>query len=231
MSSFLFIILLIITITTSVLLIIRFSRRQPQQSEGIFSPTLIGVKSDGITFDIMLNNCRELGFKIDEVSGRQNNSINCAELVYKISKELGYNESDALLSFAIALVYDAGLLSVPPELFLKDHLNSSEVTEIQQHVLNGGEYLDFVPDSMKEQFVTVIRNHHENMDGTGYPKGIRGEELNYLSRCIRVVDSYLSQVSNRTYRDITDSNDALKHLKSEITKYDPVIINALERVI
>lgn len=231
MSSLIFFLLLVFTIISSTLLIIRFTKRQPQPNEGTFSPTLIGVKSDNITFDIMLNNCRELGFRIDEISGRQNNSINCAELVYKISKELGYNESDALLSFAIALVYDAGLLSVPPELLLKEHLNSSELTEIQQHVLNGGEYLDFIPENMKEQFITVIRNHHENMDGSGYPKGVRGDELNYLSRCIRVVDSYLSQVSNRRYKDITDSNEALKHLKSEITKYDPVIINALERVI
>ncbi len=174
--------------------------------------------------------CQKLGERIDEYTDRPNNSKNISELVYKVSLALGLDSSVASLYFCISLVYDAGFLDLPEDLFRIEILNAKEKKLIKTHVLRGMGYYDFVPEECKELFTLASMLHHENINGTGYPEGLRGESIPQIARILHVVESYVSLVSHRRYHPLRDKISAVKELRMQPGIYDMDIIDALESV-
>ncbi|MFN3396544.1 MAG: HD-GYP domain-containing protein, partial [Thermodesulfovibrionales bacterium] len=83
-----------------------------------------------------------------------------------------------------------------------------------------------------EDVKKAIIHHHERFDGTGYPEGLKGEEIPLVSRVLSVVDSFNAMVSDRPYRDKLSPVDALQEIKRQSgTFYDPKIVNALTMII
>ena len=69
-------------------------------------------------------------------------------------------------------------------------------------------------------------HHHENWDGSGYPHGLKGEEIPYLSRVLAILDAYSALTSNRPYRKAMTHEEAINELKkARLTKYDPQILD------
>ena len=110
-------------------------------------------------------------------------------------------------------------------------LTMKERQKIREHVQNAAEYFDFVPDQIKTIFLQAAEFHHENMDGKGYIAGLSGAKIPFIARVIRVCESYISLTSKRAYREIMDSDAAVKEMKSKAGIYDPKIIDLLEKVI
>ena len=73
--------------------------------------------------------------------------------------------------------------------------------------------------------------HHENMDGTGYPNGLKGDDIPQVARLIRVAESYVSLSSKRSYRGAMDKESALDALKAQDGIYDPEVLDALDKIV
>ena len=117
--------------------------------------------------------CEEIGTKIDQITNRKNNSKNVSELVYKLSMQLGLSQGNAMLNFCAAMIYDAGFLGVDPSIWEAETLSDEQKEEMHNHVNIAEKYLDFVPKKYWEVFDDASKKHHENMDGSGYPNGLK----------------------------------------------------------
>ena len=200
-------------------------------------PSIPKVEDKDITEDLraelreLATDCEEKGITIDKHTARKNNSRKIAELVFKIAKEMELGEYYSMLYFCAAMVYDIGLLDNKAELFESGELTAEQRAEIQNHVHTGIDRLDFVLEKFRPIFVDAVCMHHENINGSGYPDGIKNKRIPDVARMIHVVEAYIAMTSKRTYHAIVDSETALETLKNAPDKYDQDVVTILEDVI
>lgn len=175
--------------------------------------------------------CEDIGQAIDVASNRKNNSKNVSELVYKLSMHLGVPQGMAMLNFCAAMVYDAGFLGLDSELLTSTSLTDEQKAAMKEHVKLAEKHLDFVPKKYWSVFEDAALKHHENMDGSGYPNGLKGDEIPQIARLIRVVETYVSMSSRRSYRDAMDKETAIAKLREQPEFYDPEVVNALDAIV
>lgn len=175
--------------------------------------------------------CEEIGQKIDSATGRKNNSKNVSEIVYKLSIQLGLPQGLAMLNFCAAMIYDAGFLGIDPDLLSSTTLSDEEKEAMKEHVNLAEKYLSFVPKKYWSVFEDAAMKHHENIDGTGYPKGLKGEEIPQIARLIRVAESYVSLSSRRSYRGAMDKESAVAALREQENLYDKDVVDVLEQIV
>jgi len=175
--------------------------------------------------------CEEIGQQIDNVTGRKNNSKNVSELVYKLSIQLGLPQGMAMLNFCAAMIYDAGFLAIDPDLLVATQLTEEEKQAMKEHVNLAEKHLEFVPKKYWSVFEDAAMKHHENIDGTGYPQGLKGEEIPQIARLIRVAESYVSLSSKRSYRGAMDKETAVNTLKEQPGLYDLEVVEALDKLV
>ncbi|OJF76395.1 MAG: hypothetical protein BKP49_07965 [Treponema sp. CETP13] len=175
--------------------------------------------------------CERLGAEIDFSTGRKNNSKNVSELVYKLACAQGMNPGKAKIYFCAAMVYDAGFLAIDQDLLQANELNEKQKYEIRSHVQKGVEKLDFVPQRYKQIFIDAATKHHENLDGSGYPEGIKGDEIPMIARLIHIAEMFTSLISRRNYRGILDKESAVTELRSEGKAVDQTIVDLLDSII
>lgn len=175
--------------------------------------------------------CEEIGQQIDYSTGRKNNSKNVSELVYKLSIQLGLPQGMAMLNFCAAMIYDAGFLGIDPDLLAATSLTNEEKEAMKEHVNLAEKHLDFVPKKYWSVFEDAAMKHHENIDGSGYPNGLKGDEIPQIARLIRVAESYVSLSSKRSYRDAMDKESAVATLKEQPQFYDLEVVEALDKIV
>ena len=175
--------------------------------------------------------CEEIGTQIDQVTNRKNNSKNVSELVYKLSMQLGLSKGNAMLNFCAAMIYDAGFLGVNPELWSAEKLTDAQKEEMRSHVDIAEKYLDFVPKKYWEVFDDASKKHHENMDGSGYPHGLKGDEIPQIARLIRVAETYVAMSSRRNYRQALDKETAIEKLREQPECYDTAVVDVLDQIV
>ncbi len=175
--------------------------------------------------------CEEIGQQIDNVTGRKNNSKNVSELVYKLSIQLGLPQGMAMLNFCASMIYDAGFLAIDPDLLVATQLIEEEKKAMKEHVNLAEKHLEFVPKKYWSVFEDAATKHHENIDGTGYPHGLSGDEIPQIARLIRVAESYVSLSSKRAYRDAMDKETAVNTLKEQPGIYDTEVVDALDKIV
>jgi putative nucleotidyltransferase with HDIG domain len=147
-----------------------------------------------------------------------------------LAKELGI--SDPLLMKAIeaaALLHDTGKIAVPEHILNKPgKLTEAEYAKMKLHAPIGAEILSAI--DFPYPVVPIVRHHHENWDGTGYPDGIKGEAIPIGARILSVVDCYDALTSDRPYRRAMTDAEALEILRERRgTMYDPAIVDAFMR--
>jgi HD-GYP domain-containing protein (c-di-GMP phosphodiesterase class II) len=129
------------------------------------------------------------------------------------------------------LLHDIGKLSVPLEILRKPGpLDDREFAEIRRHPEAGRlllEELGGFPETVRR----LVSDHHERLDGTGYPRGLHAAELPIETRILAVCDVYDALVSDRVYRAAWTPERALALLHAERAAYDPLVVQALERVV
>jgi putative nucleotidyltransferase with HDIG domain len=130
------------------------------------------------------------------------------------------------------LLHDVGKLSVPLGILQKPGpLDDAEFAEIRRHPEAGRKLLDEL-GGFPETVRRLVSDHHERLDGTGYPHGLKGDELPIETRILAVCDVYDALVSDRVYRAAWTPERALGLLQEEAgTGYDPAVVKALERVV
>lgn len=175
--------------------------------------------------------CEELGSQIDQISKRKNNSKNVSELVFKLSTNLGLNQNTSMMYFCSAMVYDIGFLSMPDELLNAEDLTDEQRQQLRDHLVTCDDKFDFVPEKYRQIFIDASKYHNENMDGSGYPKGLEGTLIPQIARLIHVAESYNALVSRRSYRMSRDKESAIEEMKSKPGLYDPDVVAVLDAIV
>ncbi|OHD62708.1 MAG: hypothetical protein A2176_12800 [Spirochaetes bacterium RBG_13_51_14] len=123
------------------------------------------------------------------------------------------------------LLIDAGMVKLPVYIIHKQsNLTDQEFNQIKTHPLLGYRALkDF--GKIKENSAIISLQHHEQFDGKGYPRGLRGNDIDEFARIAAIADSYEAQISNRSYRKKVYFYHAMRNLLSSgINNFDPVIL-------
>jgi putative nucleotidyltransferase with HDIG domain len=143
-----------------------------------------------------------------------------------LARELGVTDADALKAIeAGALLHDTGKIAVPEHILNKPgRLTPSEFEKMKRHAPIGAEILSHI--GFPYPVVPIVRHHHENWDGTGYPDRISAEAIPIGARILSVVDCFDALTSDRPYRKRMTDADALKILvERRETMYDPKIVD------
>ncbi len=145
-------------------------------------------------------------------------------------EKLGAREEERRIGTYISILYDMGLMTIDERVLKKNKLLPSEERILKIHPFTTISLLDDFEYS--EEVKKAILHHHERYDGTGYPDGLKGEEIPFLSRVLAVVDSYCAMISDRPYREAYSDDKALEELKKGAgTLYDPHIVEVFEKMI
>lgn len=148
----------------------------------------------------------------------------------RLGYELGLNK-EALRNLELgALLHDIGKIGVPDAILRKPApLNEDEWYKMRLHPIHGQRILRNIP--FLEGAAQIVAQHHEKWDGTGYPLGLRGKEIEIGARIFAVVDAFDAMISNRVYRRGRSYEDALAELeKFAGTQFDPEIVEAFKNV-
>jgi putative nucleotidyltransferase with HDIG domain len=148
-----------------------------------------------------------------------------------IAERLGLPEEQRQLAHQCGLVHDIGKIGLPAGLLEKPGaLTLEERRQMQEHSAIGERILAKVEDYA--EIANIVRHHHERMDGMGYPDGVAGEEIPFLSRIIAVADAYNAMTSDRPYRDAMPSRVARMRLAQGVEgQFDTAIVAAFEAIL
>jgi HD-GYP domain-containing protein (c-di-GMP phosphodiesterase class II) len=154
-----------------------------------------------------------------------------AELCDGIVRELKLQGPSAELIRTAARVFDIGKIGIPDRILLKEETWSEEEEAIMRtHAERGAELLARYPDFTPG--VDIVRHHHEQWNGSGYPDGLRGEEIPLGSRIIAVADSFDAMTSERPHRRAMSAKRAAATLRQGSgEQWDPQIVDAFLRSI
>jgi len=143
--------------------------------------------------------------------------------------DLGTEQED--LAYLCGLVHDIGKIGLPAGLLEKPGaLTLEERKEMQRHSEIGERILANV--ETYEEIASVVRHHHERVDGQGYPDGLAGLEIPFLSRVIAVADAYNAMTSDRPYREAMPSRVARLRLAQAVeTQFDTAVVAAFEAIL
>ena len=142
-----------------------------------------------------------------------------------IGKKLDFKTSDLDELVLVANVHDIGKIGISEEILLKPGKLTDEEFEIMKTHSEKG-YRIINASSELHNVAKCVLTHHEKWDGSGYPLGLKGEEIPLISRIISVVDSYDVMTHNRIYKKAMSKEEAMKELKKcSGTQFDPHIVN------
>ncbi len=146
----------------------------------------------------------------------------------EIGKEMGLSAVDLEALRAAALLHDIGKLAVPEHIINKPgRLSPEEFEKMKIHPVVGGEILERV--NFPYPVVPIVRAHHEKWDGTGYPDGLRGEQIPIGARILTVVDCLDALTSDRQYRRGIPLDEAMREVVSQAGKqFDPQVVDILQ---
>lgn len=134
-------------------------------------------------------------------------------------------------AYLCGLVHDIGKIGLPPGLLEKPGaLTLEERRQMQEHSAIGERILAHVGEY--SEIATIVRHHHERIDGEGYPDGLVNDDIPLVSRIIAVADAYNAMTSNRPYRDAMPSRVARLRLAQAIDgQFDTAVVAAFEAIL
>lgn len=149
----------------------------------------------------------------------------------RLARELRLPEDDVEPIWFAGKLHDLGLSLLRAELeAMPDTMLDAQEALVLQHSAAGAEAIARVPGMSR--VAAYVRGHHENYDGSGYPDGLRGEDIPLGARIVRVVDAYDSLRSPRLHRFAYDEEGAMARLRARSgTGYDPRLASAFERLV
>lgn len=153
------------------------------------------------------------------------------EYAISIAKEMGVEGRSVEILRTAGLLHDIGKIGTYDIILDKpDRLTDAEFALVRRHPVKGEEILK--PIKGFEDVFPLIRSHHEKFDGTGYPEGLKGDEIPLLARILCVADSYDAMTSDRPYRPALGREYAIEELKRcSGTHFDPKVVDAFLRVL
>src|SRR5713101_4493882 len=149
----------------------------------------------------------------------------------RLGEHLGLSEDQLIALRRAGIVHDVGKIAVPDAILLKPgSLTADEWKLIREHPVVGERIC--APLKSFRFVLPIIRHHHEKFDGSGYPDGLRGENIPVTARVLQVVDVYDALTTIRPYKPAFSITDALQTMKLEVAKgwWDPHIFDQFEQL-
>jgi putative nucleotidyltransferase with HDIG domain len=141
----------------------------------------------------------------------QDHSINVADHVEAIHRELGTPSGEIRRRYLAALLHDIGKTAIPLEVLGKPSaLTPDEFELIKSHPAMGADVVAAI-EELRDLRAEIL-HHHERIDGTGYPAGLAGDDIPFAARVLAVADTYDAMTSDRVYRSARGRIDAIEEL-------------------
>jgi len=154
-----------------------------------------------------------------------------SDLAAAIARELGMDQETVFAVSTAGMLHDVGKIAIPDLLLQKaGTLTANEWALIKQHPELGAQILEVSP--YLHHLIPAVGHHHENWDGTGYPDGLKGENIPLAARIIRVTEAYWAMMTTRSYQAQRSTLSARSELlRCSGTHFDPDIVQAAIRVL
>lgn len=181
-------------------------------------------RSNRLTVEMMLVLSKTVDMKDHYTDGH---SRRVAALCAEIGRRLGKTIREQVELYEIGLLHDIGKIGVNETILRKNtRLTDDEFTEIKQHTIKGYEILQEIKDMPK--LCEGARWHHERFDGTGYPDGLKGEEIPEAARITCIADCYDAMTSTRTYSVPKEQTQVRSEIvRCQGTWFDPRIADVM----
>jgi two-component system, cell cycle response regulator len=179
----------------------------------------------------VLNFVQSLVDYVDESYGAVDHGSEAARLTGLVADEMGLAASERWLACAGARLHDIGKLAVP-EVILAKHgeLDLAEWQAVRRHPEVGAQILALAPGL--REVAEVVRQHHERHDGTGYPRGLSGEQICVEARIVAVCDTWVAMRSDRPHRRSRTEAEAMSELRRVAgSQFDPQVVAAFLTVL
>lgn len=151
-------------------------------------------------------------------------SYNVHYLAEQMGMALGYKGERFLRLLLAAQYHDIGKIKVDTDILQKaGKLTDEEYEAMKEHAVLGK---DLIVENFSEDLYQIISQHHERLDGSGYPLGLKGDEIQEEAKIIGICDSYDAMVSDRVYKKGKSKSEAIAEL-NELAgiKYDPYLVD------
>ncbi|WP_372998277.1 HD domain-containing phosphohydrolase [Sulfurimonas sp.] len=147
-----------------------------------------------------------------------------------IAEEMGLSPEECIMIYESGILHDIGKIITPDAILLKpNQLTDNEYSLIKDHVTAGYNILHEIP--MYHELAGIVHAHHEHCDGSGYPKGLKGDEIPLASRIMAVADAFDAMTTRRVYKAKKSVAQAIEELEkySDIW-YDPKVIESAKKI-
>jgi len=190
------------------------------------SMTLLSKSRNSLHIFDMLHNMHET----DDITYAH--SINVSLLCVIIGQWVGFPKKDLDVLCVGGLLHDVGKLLIPDSIMYKEgKLTSNEFEIIKTHTLRGYDLL--TSKNLDERIAKIALMHHERFDGSGYPQGLKVNDIEDFAKIVSIADVYDAMTATRCYRDALCPFEAIRIFEDEgLQKYDPkFIMTFLENVV
>ena len=149
----------------------------------------------------------------------------------EISRKMGWDDQRVQGLFLAGLVHDIGKIAIPAEILTKpSKLTEIEATLMRQHPNTGYEILKDIPSTWP--LAKAVQQHHERLDGSGYPNGLKGDQIIPEALILAVADTLESMSSHRPYRPGLGIDKTLEYINQESGKtFDATIVNVVSELV
>jgi putative two-component system response regulator len=155
-----------------------------------------------------------------------------AEYSARLGEQMGLPDDQITALRRAGIVHDVGKIVVPDAILLKPgRLTPEEWAIIREHPVVGERIC--APLKSFRYVLPIIRHHHEKLDGSGYPDGLRGDAIPITARVLQIVDVYDALTTDRPYKKAFSITEALQTMKEEVGRgwWDPQIFDQFERLV
>jgi putative nucleotidyltransferase with HDIG domain len=161
----------------------------------------------------------------------EGHSLRVSNLTAKLGKALNFSHEQLKVLERGSLLHDIGKIGISDVILHKPGpLSEKEWVVMRRHPDIGAKIVEGIP--FLEDTIPLIRHHQERWDGTGYPGGLRGEEIPILARMFSIVDAFDALTSIRPYRQKISTLEAVAYLREQSgVLFDPYIVKVFEQVI
>lgn len=212
-----------------------FDKEDISNAERLTAQMAIALENARLYEDIkelFLSTVRTLSHAVDAKSPwTRGHAERVTQYAIALAREAGLPEAEIEQLELAGLLHDIGKIGTLDKILDKpDELTEEEFELVKRHPGKGADILGHI--KQLRHILPIIKHHHEKLDGTGYPDGLKGDEIPLLSRILCIVDSFDSMTADRPYRPAPGKEYAVSELKRCAgTQFDPVLVDAFLNIL
>lgn len=215
-----------------------YSSQAASSINNAFLHSLVNIKNDELnkTYEQLreryMDTIEALRMVVDaKDTYTRGHSDRVAYYAVRIGESFGLSKEELDLLHVSGLFHDVGKIGTSDDILSKEEkLSEREFNEIRKHPLKGAHILSAI--SMFKEVAPIVKCHHERIDGSGYPEGLKGEAIPFMSRIIAVADAFDAMMSDRRYRSKLSFKEAQAQLiEGAGTQFDQSVVDHFNQVL